>query len=336
VNLETIFRLPLLEQILRVHGATGWADRAVEFLIVRLLEFKAVAIFSFLFGAGIAMQADRLKASNSGWFLVRRLGWLFVLGVVHLFLVWNGDILALYGVCGMLLLPSLALRWPVLFIIGAAILGLAEFVSIPLKIPTGEAAAAQIARAREVYANGGFFSILSFRWEETWSLILPLLMAILPRTVGLMYLGMAAWRGGILREPERHRRMLVTALALGAVGGLAYESAPILLALAYVSALLLLKPGGDSALAGFAAIGRMALTNYLAQSIVLGFVFYGYGFGLFGRMGSAGAALIGVVMYLIQVQFSRWWLARFRFGPFEWLWRSLAYGERQPMARRAE
>ena len=82
-------------------------------------------------------------------------------------------------------------------------------------------------------------------------------------------------------------------------------------------------------------MGRMALTNYLVQSIVLGFVFYGYGFGLFGRIGSAAAAGIGVLIYLVQIQLSRYWLGRFCFGPFEWLWRSLAYGRRQPTRRRA-
>ena len=72
----------------------------------------------------------------------------------------------------------------------------------------------------------------------------------------------------------------------------------------------------------------MALTNYLIQSIVLGIIFYGYGFGLFGRLGSAAAAVIGVTIYLTQVQLSRLWLAHFQFGPFEWLWRSLSYGRR--------
>lgn len=69
------------------------------------------------------------------------------------------------------------------------------------------------------------------------------------------------------------------------------------------------------------------------ESIVFGFVFYGYGFGLFGRLGSAAVACIGLVFYIAQVHASRIWLTRFRFGPFEWLWRSLAYGRRQPFLR---
>ena len=142
VNLETLFRVPLLEQILRPQAETGWANQIVALLLVRALEFRALTIFSFLFGAGIAMQAERFAAANAGaiGFLVRRLGWLFLLGMAHLFLIWNGDILALYGVCGLLLLPSLRLPWPALFVIGAAAMALPEFVTFPLAIPTGDAA----------------------------------------------------------------------------------------------------------------------------------------------------------------------------------------------------
>jgi uncharacterized membrane protein YeiB len=109
---------------------------------------------------------------------------------------------------------------------------------------------------------------------------------------------------------------------------------PILLALAYISGLLLwLNPRRTSHLPGFAAIGQMALTNYVLQSIVLGCIFYGYGFGLFGRIGSAAAAGFGLAIYGAQLQLSRFWLRRFRFGPFEWLWRSLTYWKAQPMRR---
>ena len=339
VNLETVFRAPLLEHILQPSVENGWANHLADLLITRVLEFKAWTIFSFLFGVGIAIQSERFAPPGAGAtsFLARRFGWLFLLGATHLFLVWNGDILALYGLCGILLLPSLGLRPSALLVIGAAAMALPEFLPIPLPIPTGQAATAHIAEARDVYGNGGFLAILVFRWRESWSLIVPLLISILPRTVGLMYCGVAAWRSGILREPALHRGKLMAALAIGTAAGAVYESLPALLALAYVSALLLLlTPERAARLPGLAAAGRMALTNYLVQSIVLGFIFYGYGFGLFGRIGSAAAACIGVTIYFVQIQLSRLWLDRFQFGPFEWLWRSLTYGQRQPMQRRIE
>ena len=296
VNIETLFRVPLLEHILRHESGPSQADRIVGLLIAGALEFKAVTIFSFLFGVGIAIQAERSASRNVSMrsFLVRRLAWLFLAGTSHLFLVWNGDILALYAICGMLLLPSLNLPWPALVLIGSGAIVLAEVVSLGVPFPSDKQGAELIRQAREVYANGGFLSILSFRWHETWALIVPLLLAILPRTAGLMYLGMAAWRSGILREPEKHRGKLWMFLAAGLAFGAAVMalprvfaglgfSAPILVALAYTSAVLLwLKLSRASSLPGFRAIGQMALTNYLAQSFILCFVFYGYGLGLFG------------------------------------------------------
>lgn len=347
VNIETVFRVPLLEHILRHETGASQADRIVALLIAVALEFKAVTIFSFLFGASIAIQAERSASRSVSMrsFLVRRLAWLFLAGTVHLFLVWNGEILALYAICGILLLPSLKLPWPAFVLVGSGAIVFPEVVSLGLPFPSDKEGAELIRQAREVYANGGFLSILRFRWHESWALIVPLLLATLPRTVGLMYLGMAAWRSGILREPEKHRgklwMFLAAGLAFGAavmalprvLAGLSF-AAPILVALAYTSAVLLwLKPSRTTFPPGFRAIGQMALTNYLAQSFVLSFVFYGYGLGLFGRIGSASAACIGVLLYALQIQFSNLWLARYRFGPFEWLWRSVAYWKRQPIRR---
>jgi len=356
VNILEVFRLPLLEHILRHYTGLQGADRAVEVFAMGVLEFKALTTFSFLFGVGLAIQMERASSRNVGarYFLARRLGWLLVLGAMHMFLIWNGDILTLYAICGLLLLPLAGLPWPSLVLIGAACIALPEFAWFGIQFPSGSDATSLIARTREVYGNEGYLAILRFRWQETWSFIVPILISVLPRTVGLMYWGAAAWRSGILLSPERHRGKLAMCLLAGAtVGGMltandtwagasghtlfpwlknTHLDASILLALAYVSGLLLwLTPRLAARLPGLAAMGRMALTNYLVQSVVLGWVFYGYGFGLFGRVGPAVAAGIGVAIYMMQVYLSRFWLQRFRFGPFEWLWRSLSYGLRQPM-----
>ena len=107
----------------------------------------------------------------------------------------------------------------------------------------------------------------------------------------------------------------------------------ILVALGHIGLVMLIVRTGAlaSMMRRFAAVGRMALSNYLAHSLILTTVFYGYGLGLFGevpRLAQMGfvAAVIG-----LQLLWSPWWLARYRFGPFEWLWRSLTYWERQPM-----
>ena len=110
----------------------------------------------------------------------------------------------------------------------------------------------------------------------------------------------------------------------------------VMLALGYAATVIgcMSFPAGKKLLAWAAPIGRMALTNYLAQSLILGWVFYGYGLGLFGRLSVTAALNIGIALYLAQVGFSRWWLRRYLYGPIEWLWRTLMYGHPQPMLQR--
>jgi uncharacterized protein len=82
-----------------------------------------------------------------------------------------------------------------------------------------------------------------------------------------------------------------------------------------------------------AAVGRMALSNYLAQSILCGLIFYAVGLGLYGRFTGAYLYVVVALVWALQLAWSPWWLARYRFGPAEWLWRSLTYRRRQPLAR---
>jgi uncharacterized protein len=290
-------------------------------------------------------------------FLARRFAILFAIGLCHLLAIWNGDILTLYAVCGFLLLPILHLPTAALAAVGVASVTLTFIAPWERLIPGDKTMYGLAAEAALVYANGGFGDVLVFHWRETGQLILPLLVAVLPRTWGLMALGAATWRAGVFREPGKHLGLLwVTALAGGVIGGSAtalevYSSStgrptvlpPLLvqagssvpLALAYAAVLILAMRTARVAAftATFAVAGQMALTNYLTQSVILGFLFYSCGLGLYGHLGSAAAAVIGVILFLGQLGFSRAWLQRYQFGPMEWLWRSLTYGRRQPMRR---
>ena len=104
-------------------------------------------------------------------------------------------------------------------------------------------------------------------------------------------------------------------------------------AAAYAAALTLLaqRPRWARRLAPLAAVGRMTLTTYLMQSIICTTLFYSYGFGWYGRFGLAGMFMIALTVFAFQIAASTYWLRRFRFGPAEWLWRSLSYGRVQPM-----
>jgi uncharacterized protein len=111
-----------------------------------------------------------------------------------------------------------------------------------------------------------------------------------------------------------------------------WHAGVLALATSYVCGIVLLcrRPDWGRTLGFLAPIGRMALTNYLGQSVICIFIFYGIGLGWYGRVGPTAALGIAVAVFAAQAAVSAWWLRRFRFGPAEWAWRSLAYGRRQP------
>lgn len=360
VNLLTLFRVPLLQHLEEFHTHPGRLNRTVDLLVGLLLETKAIAIFSLLFGASMAIQAERVRRRGKSYLALalRRLAVLVCIGLCHLVFIWNGDILSEYAVAGLLTLPALYL--PRRFaLVAAAVFLVVSALPLPLPQPDWPALRGHSEAAIRVYSTGSYAAIFRFRQLETARLIAPLLLLILPRTVGLMLLGQYAFRSGILRAPGAHhvllRRValvipLALLLSLGEAAAayahldLGRAAAPVALltsvplALGYAAALLLLLQRAPvrRALSGVAALGRLALSNYLTQSVVLGFVFYGYGgygLGLMGRLGAAAAAPLGLALYGLQVAASARWLRRYRLGPVEWLWRSLTYGRPQPLRR---
>jgi uncharacterized protein len=336
VNLLTLFRVSLFARMIGEDRPSDAPGRFLLSAMGTLMEFKAFTLFSFLFGVGIALQARRMEARGSvPRFLLRRFLVLLAFGLIHLYLIWNGDILTLYAVCGFLLIPLLRLP-PIWMAFGGALLiGWSAFGSFPIDFPDTPALRAHAAEATRAYASGGFAQVLAFRIYETNRLIVPLLALTLPRTVGAMMLGVAAWRSGSLTAGRRWWPAILTVSIMMAIAGIYWrvdEAEHFGLAFAYATVVLLWIRRAPL----IAAAGRMALTNYLTQSIVFSIVFYGYGFGMFGRVGVTPVIVWGTAFYIAQLAFSRWWLGRFRFGPFEWVWRSLTYGRRQPILYRRE
>ena len=188
----------------------------------------------------------------------------------------------------------------------------------------------------------------------------------LPAILGKFLLGFYAGRRRLLEEPESHmllfRRLLTWGLVFGAAGNVLWvvstaltrsgrvapsapwvlASQPVIylglaaLAAFYLSAIVLLwqRAAWRSRLQHLAPLGQMALTNYLTHSVIYVLVFSGFGLGLLGQVGATFCLALSVLIYVVQVLFSAWWLRQYRFGPAEWLWRSLTYGATQPMRRR--
>jgi uncharacterized protein len=358
-------------------------DQVAGWLIAFFCEAKFYSIFAFLFGLGMVLQFTHAEGRGghprATW--LRRMAVLLLIGLVHAYFIWVGDILILYSVLGASLLlwrkarPRTLLIWVfvcllVPLLINAALLGLIGMG----QAAAGEQAMAQAfaeqlgayrtlaAEADHVYATGSY-------WEVTLqrALDMNLVFFVLPfmafNVLAMMLLGLYAGKRRIFESIGEHlpliRRVWLWSLVAGVAGNLLYvyfgatatripPSPQYLLSLAgqtfgapalalfYMASLTLLaeRVTWRPRLAPLAAVGRMALTNYLLQSIICTTIFYGYGLALYGRIGVAAGAALAVAIYLLQVLFSRWWLHHFRYGPMEWLWRTLTYGHRQPISLR--
>ena len=355
VNLTTEFRVSLFAQFTAVVPPASTLDRWAAAFVSLGLEAKAICLFSLLFGMGLAIQFDAFaKTGRPHYWLGRRLSILLGFGLLHLLFVWNGDILTEYAVAGLVLLPIIGARARTLATAAGGLLLLyaASTVLPPVvAFPDNAQLQAHVALANELLPNGTFFAIWRFNVAEL-PLLLPLHVHIFPRTLALFLLGAAMWRSGLVRRAlaDGFPTTAVAALLVLAAASLRVvewatesgtgvlrealaELSPILLALGYAGAVFALAriPRTLRVLAWFAPLGRMALSNYVAQSLLFGWLFFGYGLGWHGKPGVATTLAMGAGVYLLQVASSAAWLVRFRHGPVEWLWRTLTYGRRQPM-----
>lgn len=269
---------------------------------------------------------------------------------------------------GLLIWAVALLLLPALFLAGAMLLlwlgrqDPATAAQIDVMFAESHAAViAEVERASAVYATGSFAEITAQRAQELVQMWLTTIF-ILPNIFAMFLIGAYFGKRGILADLESHRdllrRLCIWGLALGLPLNAVYATlietlvrsqpswplviatfaqtvgAP-LLALGYLSgqALLWLRPGPQARLHRLAPLGRMALTNYLLQSLIATLIFYGYGLGLFGQVGIAVGVVITFAIYGVNYVVSHWWLRRYRFGPVEWLWRTLTYGKPQLMRR---
>ena len=379
-----LFRSPFQELIFPLDPATPWYDRAAVWLIHFLGEGKFYALFSLLFGLGLTLLMDRIEG-RGGRFVplyLRRLLVLLLIGLVHAFLIWAGDILIMYALLGFLLIlfrkarPRTLLIWAIILLaipllFSTAVVGLlelgrsfpesaAQIEQIFAEAETGYLA--DLQQAQITYATGSFAEITRQRIDDYISLGVPSFLGLGFNVLALFLIGVYFGKRQILQNLAANRllfrRLLFWGLLIGLPGNALFATmimdlsrftsswsltvanaaqgigAPLLM-LAYVSILCLLaqNPAWGKRLGVLAPVGQMALTNYLTQSIVCTLIFYGYGLGFLGKMGAAAGIGLTAVIYLLQIPFSHWWMKRFRYGPAEWLWRSLTYLKPQPMMR---
>ena len=334
---------------------------------------QALFSMLFGFGFAMFLSRAEARGADGMKLYLRRLSILLVIGFVHAMAIFFGDILHIYALAAFILILFHRAPDRLLLACGLALSLLAGLAMtlhfVGGEATTGPAPAllaamdAGLERRWTVFMSGDF---PAYVWELVRAMGAEWFLSVaawsyMGTVLGRFLLGAWLFRKDWVLRPSAHaagfRRWtpwLITAglllsLADVAIGSFSFEpgvavavgleilhrAGQLVLALGYAAGLIVLMQGafGRRLLSGLGDVGRMALTNYLTQSIVYLFVFYGFGLGLMRYGGALVCLAIAVVTFGLQILFSRWWLARYRFGPLEWLWRWATYGHRQPLRR---
>ncbi len=359
-----------------VYGDLSGPDYWTWLTLHVLADMKFMTIFTVLFGAGVCIFMERAAAKGpSPWPLhLKRMGWLLLIGLLHAHLLWYGDILYSYAMCGFVIALMRNWRPRTLCILG----GLAMCIPIaitqllawtmqwwPPEAMVEIAAPANLQSAQNVAEIAAYSGSYADEFSHRTVLSLTMQLFIFPiimvwRGAGMMLVGMALWKWGIL-SASRSTRFYATMLSIGLAVGvfltlmgvrakLASNWDPVVVewtsmawnyvgsmftAAAWIAAVMLvckLELLGVARRA-LASVGRMAFTNYIGQTVICTTLFYGHGLGWFNTFERVELLWVVAGVWTFQIAFSVLWLRAFRFGPLEWLWRSLSYGSLQSMGR---
>jgi uncharacterized protein len=338
---------------------------------------KFMSIFSILFGAGIVLFTSKAESKGlpSAGLHYRRIFYLFIIGMMHAYLLWYGDILVAYSICAIFAYLFRRIIPKKLLIIGILIFSVSSLLyfffgwSMPywpkeslqgtmsFWNPGIEKVSAEISAYR-----GGWLPQMSHRIPASISFQTFIFFILTGwRAGGLMLVGMAFYKWGIL-SAKHSKRFYYTLMSTGFVIGIPiivygivcnfaenwtmkYSMflgwqynywGSLFITLGYICLIMLICKSEvlEKLTRPFAAVGRMALTNYLMQTVICTLIFYGHGFGLFGKVERTQQILFVFGIWVFQIIVSPIWLRYFRFGPAEWLWRTLSYQKIQPMRNR--
>ncbi|MEH7235536.1 DUF418 domain-containing protein [Bacillus sp. JJ1562] len=340
-----------------------WTYRIVDIFA----QASFYTLFSFLFGFGMILFKERAVAKGYSFYplITRRLIVLLVFGCIHAFLVWHGDILITYAVVGAILLlflkskPLTLLIWAlVLIFVPNLFLGGLMFLAV--MFDPGLSAVMfneQLAqKSAEIYATGGFWEITIQRFQDWYYVnnaasIFALVVTLLPMFLLGAFIAKKKWFEGRDENIKKVKILWLISLVIGVpmkllpyytsknaateylqdtIGG---PGTAVLYATSVV--LLMRLPVWKKLLSPLAFVGRLSLSNYLFQSIVCTLLFYGYGFGLYGRVELYTGFLLTIAIFIVQIVLSYLWLKKYRFGPFEWIWRTLTYAQKVDIRKKA-
>ncbi len=357
----------------RAHGDFQGVNWWVWLATSVLADGKFIAIFAMLLGASIVMLPDRAaEGAVPVWRLhMRRMAALLALGLLHAYLLWYGDMLVALALCGAVVFVArpLAPRW--LLILGGVAFAIGSALTLALTWSLAQGPPDALAAWKDHYTprrvnialeiiqyQGGWAEqmrqrVPAAREMHTWYFVTRLFWQM----AGLMLMGMGLFKLGVL-SAAHSRRFYRALAAFGFGGGIVlialglwrsfatkwdlldyvlvsqelryWGNLPV--ALGWVALVMLLCQRGWR-LAPVAAVGRMALTNYLLQSLICTTIFYGHGLGLFGQVDRADQLLIVLGVWAFQLLASPAWFGYFALGPVEWVLRWIIYGQRPGLLR---
>ncbi len=358
-------------------------DRMVYLLQGVFIESKFYSIFSILFGWGIALQINRSKRDDASTtsFLRRRMWFMMLLGGIHLFFIWEGDIVFLYGLVGFILIALRKYSNKTILITGISLLLLPILLYILKMIfPWINYPSDYLySLGEEMYQHFGWIDQDTSRTgvlSESKSILTSIKITLadapyrfaylfavsrIPKVLGAMLIGFYIGRTDLYSKIMKHKKVVFRTTIAGLIvfiplnyllegflkneqayyqhqiEGLYYTLADALtvfpLALVYMMALALLyeKKWIQKILKPVLAVGKTAFSNYVLQSFIGIILFYGIGFGLAEQFGPLAWTVLAVIVFSFQMILSNLWMKYFRFGPLEWIWRSLNYRKIQPL-----
>lgn len=363
VNMPS-FHSPLLYIDGEERWSGGW-DRILYRFSDIVAQASFYPLFAFLFGFGAIILAVRTEEKGISFPLLymKRLSFLLILGCIHAFFIWHGDILINYAVFGFAFLffykmkgRNLILLGSVCYVLPFAILGslfliLGIFDREGMAITTDSA---MMKQSLEVYQSGTFTDIMSQRALDWYMVNNPYNAIILFLSIFPFFLiGAGVAKQGILQNPTQYKRQLkmisivslllgmsikilpyVTVYHFGTIFVQDYLGGP-LLTIFYITGIALLaeQAGAFRLLHPLSYIGRMSMSNYLFQSMVSTAIFYSYGLGLYGSVSYTTGFVFLIALFCLQILLSLMWMGLFKYGPVEYIWRLVTYGKKPAMRR---
>jgi len=354
--------------ILYIDPWSTWTDslnRGIYAFIDVFIQGSVYPMFSFLFGYGFVLLRERtfVKGERFLFIAIRRLLFLMLIGWLHAKYIWHGDILFTYAVFGLLLLVAIRLSAKALIILGSLLFVIPNLLftvllvissliggdGVPTVVDEQSAAASY-----ETYQSGSFQEISAQRFED-WYLVNSFgnLIFMLFSIFSMFLIGAGAAKSNWLRRVKEFKRGYIILTFLFFFMGVIIKSLPYLmkrnlatgyaqdmlggplLAFVFIFLITLLTntDRGFQRLKMFEPVGKLSLSNYLFQSLLSTMIFYSYGLGFYGKMSVAGGTLLALSIFIFQMIASHFWVKKFLYGPFEWVWRSVTYWKIQNINR---